>query len=206
MSERLQGVFRWRVTAMAGEVADILADTASLPRWWPSVYRRADEVTPADEQGTGHRVRFVTAGRLPGTMTWESVVVEARYPDGVTLDLSGDLAGRVVWTLQQDGPEVEITSDWSFRVETPLARRAGPWLRRLLLAEHRWAMEQGRLSLALELQRRRTTELADYAAIAPPPGPVTYAAAALVGGAAVIGGTLALLMLRASRRRSRRRR
>ena len=28
----------WRVEGTCGEVADILGDALSLPRWWPSVY------------------------------------------------------------------------------------------------------------------------------------------------------------------------
>jgi hypothetical protein len=195
----------WRVEATCGEVADILKDAEGLPRWWPSVYLQVEEIEPANAQGVGRRVRLHTKGWLPYTLTWESVVVESRYPNGFTIEASGDFVGRGVWTFTQDGAFVDIDYDWRILAEKPLLKAWSPILKPIFEANHRWAMRQGEESLTLELARRRAASEAARREIPPPPGPVTYAGVALVGGAALVGGTLAVLVLRARRRRRSRR-
>lgn len=202
MSPHYHFVTHWRVEGTCGEIADVIGDPVALPRWWPAVYLRVEELEPPDGQGLGRRLRLLTKGWLPYTLEWESQVVESRYPNGFTIAATGDLVGQGVWTFAQDHSFVNVTYDWRIRAEKPLLKALGPVLRPLFEANHRWAMAQGEASLALELRRRRSTSDASRAAVPPPPGPVTYAAVTLVGGAALIGGTLAYLMLRA-RRRSR---
>jgi len=189
----------WRVEGTCGEVADVLDDPMALPRWWPSVYLESEELEPPDESGAGRRVRLRTRGILPYTISWELVVVEKRYPHGLTIDATGDFVGRGVWTFTQNGRFVDMVYDWRISGEKPLFKLLTPVLRPAFEANHRWAMRQGEESLKLELARRRATSHAARLAIPPPPGPVTYAAVALIGGAAVVGGTLAYLLVRARR-------
>jgi hypothetical protein len=191
----------WRVDGTCGEVADLLRDASALPRWWPSVYLRVTETDPPDARGVGRRVRLLTKGWLPYTLSWEFVVVESTYPSGFVIEATGDFVGRGVWRFVQDGPMVHITYDWSIRVEKPLLRRLTPFLRPLFEANHRWAMAQGETSLKLELARRRATSDAVRRMIPPPPGPVTYAAAGLVAGAVAAGVAIMWLVVRARRRR-----
>lgn len=191
----------WRVEATCGEVADILREPLTLVDWWPSVYLAATELSPANADGVGRRVRLRTKGWLPYTLDWEFVVVESNYPHRFVLEASGDFVGRGVWTFVQDGPFVNVRYDWRIRADKPLLRAGSTLLAPLFALNHRWAMAQGESSLKLELARRRTTNAAQRASIPPPPGPVTYAGVALVGGAALVAGTLAVLLVRASRRR-----
>ena len=200
MSNQYEFVTRWRVEGTCGEVADILGDALDLPRWWPSVYLGVEELTPADANGLGRRVRLHTKGWLPYTLTWEFVLVESRYPHGYTLVASGDFDGRGVWTFEQDGAFVDVTYDWRLSAEKPLLRNLSFLLKPVFEANHRWAMAQGERSLELELARRRATSDAARASIPPPPGPVTYAAALLLGGAAAVGVGLTILMRRARKR------
>lgn len=199
-----QFVTRWRIQGSCGEVADILNDPTTLPQWWPSVYLQVEELEPPDSRGVGRRVRLRTKGWLPYTLAWELVVVDSRYPNGFTIEATGDFVGRGVWTITQSGDEVDIVYDWRIRVEKPLIRTLSPVLRPVFEANHRWAMAQGEESLKLELLRRRAASASARAAVPPPPGPVTYAAVGLIAGAALVGGTLAYLLGRAGRRRSRR--
>ena len=202
MSNQYAFLTHWRVEGTCGEVADVLGDALDLPRWWPSVYLRVEELRPADANGLGRRVRLHTKGWLPYTLTWEFELVESRYPHGYTLVANGDFDGRGVWTFQQDGAFVDVTYDWRLSAEKPLLRNLSFLLKPVFEANHRWAMAQGEQSLVLELARRRATSDAARASISPPPGPVTYAGALLVGGAVAVGVGLAILMRR-SRRRAR---
>jgi hypothetical protein len=193
-------VSRWRVEATCGEVADILGDPLSFPRWWPSVYLDVRETVPPGPDGLGRRIALVTKGWLPYTIRWEFGVVESRYPYGFAIAAAGDFDGRGVWTFEQAGRWVDITYDWRLRAEKPLLRQLSFLLEPLFASNHRWAMAQGEQSLRLELLRRRATSAASRDAVAVPPGPVTYAALAVLGGAALIGGAVAYLIVRARKR------
>jgi hypothetical protein len=195
-------VTNWRVEGTCGEVADILRDALALPRWWPAVYLRVDQLAAGDEAQVGQRVRLLTKGWLPYTLNWEFVVVESQYPNGFTLQASGDLDGRGEWTFVQQGSEVEITYDWRIRADKPILRALSFLLKPLFEANHRWAMAQGETSLALELERRRAASDGARSEVPAPPGPVTYAGIALATGAAAATAGIVYLLSRRSRRRS----
>jgi len=194
----------WQVEGTCAEVSDVLADPLDLPRWWPAVYLKVNEIRPADALGLGRSVRLKTKGWLPYTLAWDSTVVESRRPFGYTIEARGDVVGRGVWTFGQRGAIVDITYDWRIRADKPLLRQLSFLLKPVFEANHRWAMAQGETSLRLELARRRAVGEAEWNAVPPPPGPVTYAGIAIVGGAALVGVMLACLLARATRRGSRR--
>lgn len=195
-------VTRWSVPGSCGEVADVLGDPLALPRWWPSVYLRVDQLEPPGPDGVGRRVRLHTKGWLPYTLTWELVTVEQFYPNRIVLDAFGDFVGRGVWTFVQDGPNVTAIYDWRIRAEKPLLQRLSWILRPVFEANHRWAMAQGEESLRLELRRRRTLSDDVRATIPPPPGPVTYAGVAVLAGVAlgVVGAAYLVRRVRRARR------
>jgi hypothetical protein len=205
MSNHYAFVTHWRVEGTCGEVADILSDPLDLPRWWPSVYLRVEELQPPGANGLGRRVRLHTKGWLPYTLSWQAEQTESRYPLGSTLIATGDFAGSGVWTFEQDGRFVNITYDWRLSAEKPLLRNLSFLLKPVFEANHRWAMAQGEESLKLELARRRVTSEAARARVPPPPGPVTYAAAVMLGGAVAVGASLAYLALRPRHRPLRQR-
>jgi len=194
-------ISQWRVEGTCGEVADVLGDPLSLPRWWPSVYLDVWQVRPPDQNRVGGRVKLHTKGWLPYTLRWQFEIIESRYPYGLTLIATGDFDGRGEWTFVQNGPFVDMTYDWRLRAEKPLLRNLSFLMKPVFEANHRWAMARGEESLKIELARRRAATAAALAAIPPPPGPVTYAAAGLIAGAAVVGGTLAYLVFRAIRKK-----
>ena len=197
-------VTNWRVRGTCGEVADVIRDPLDLPRWWPSVYLSVQELQPPDDRGLHQRVRLHTKGWLPYTLQWDFEVTESRYPERFGLDAFGDFVGRGLWTITQDGDEVNVQFDWHIRAEKPLLKTLSPLMRPVLDANHRWAMQQGEASLNLELQRRRATSEAARRSVPPPPGPVTYAAVGILAGAAAVGGTIGYLIWRSQRRRRRR--
>jgi hypothetical protein len=100
---------------------------------------------------------FVTVWRVPGTIAEVSA--------------TGDLAGTGRWRFRQDGPEVEITYDWRVTAGKALLRRLSWLLRPAFSANHRWAMDRGEESLALELRRLRAPDDAAREAVPRPPGP-----------------------------------
>jgi hypothetical protein len=73
---------RWRVEGDVKEVADIIEDALSLPRWWPSVYFELKELEPGGEHGIGKLISLRAGGWLPYTLRIDFRTVESRYPHG----------------------------------------------------------------------------------------------------------------------------
>ena len=153
---------RWRVKASAEEVYDILSQADEYPRWWPSVYLSVRELTP-------RRVRVVTRGWLPYTLRWEAITTEAQPPNRWVIRATGDFDGRGIWSIVQDGKYADITFDWKVTAAKPLLRYLSFALKPVFEANHRWAMEQGRQALELELARSRAATVEQMNAIPNPP-------------------------------------
>jgi hypothetical protein len=150
----------WRVRGSLQETSDIIVNALDLPRWWPDVYLSAKEV---DCGPLGPVIELCTRGRLPYTLCWRAHPVENRAPFGLTFDAEGDLVGRGVWTLSQDGEYVKLQFDWRVDAKKPLLRWLSPLLRSVFVQNHDWAMARGEESLKLELERRRVAASAQIA-------------------------------------------
>lgn len=156
-------ITRWRFQATPEELFSILSQPLEYPRWWPSVYRQVRQV--------GGRLRIVTSGWLPYRLRWDAVTTEVREPRRLAVSTSGDFEGRGIWSMVEDGPFTDVTFDWKVRPSRRLLRYLSPLLEPAFEANHRWAMEQGRQSLELELQRLRAATAAEMNAVPSPGGP-----------------------------------
>ena len=192
MNNEYQFVTRWRVRGSVDEVYEVISEAVKYPRWWPSVYLDVKEIVRGDERGLHRRIHFFTKGWLPYTLKWESEVVEVERPHRLAIRATGDFAGSGVWDLRQDGLEVEATFDWRITADKALLRWLSPVMKPVFEANHRWAMEQGRISLELEMARRHARTAEERERVPEPPGPNRTSGLWLVaGGAAVVGAILA---------------
>jgi predicted ester cyclase len=144
------------------QVAAVLDDIASLPRWWPSVYLDVQILEQGSSEGAGIVARLVTRGWLPYTLRWQLRVTEANPPHGFSIDAWGDLTGRGVWKLTPEGGDVHVVYDWRVRADKPLLRHLSFLFKPLFAANHRWAMARGEESLKREIVRRRATRTEEY--------------------------------------------
>jgi hypothetical protein len=164
MSNEYVFITRWRVEATIEEVSEILDNAEDLARWWPSVYLEVHKLPDGI-------VDLYTKGWLPYTLRWRFRVTEDHSPHGFSLEAWGDLVGRGVWTLTQDGPYATVVYDWRVHADKPLLRYGSLIFKPLFAANHRWAMARGEDSLKLELRRRHARSAAELAAVPPPPPP-----------------------------------
>ena len=148
-------VDRWRVAGDISEVADILEDALSLPRWWGSVYFEVKEIEPGEKGGIGKRIRLRAGGWLPYTLRINFRTIESHYPNGFTMDATGDLEGKGIWTFEQDGRFVNVTYDWTIKANKPIIEKLSFLLKPIFRSNHNWTMKRGEESLKLELLRRR---------------------------------------------------
>ena len=170
-SDSYQFIDRWRVEADVKEVADILEDAVSLRRWWGSVYFDVKQVEPGGEHGIGKLISLHAGGWLPYTLRINFRTVGSNYPYGFTMDATGDLEGRGVWTFKPDGAFVDVTYDWTISANTPVIERLSFLLKPIFRSNHNWTMKRGEESLKLELLRRRAKSPEQRASIASPPPP-----------------------------------
>ncbi|MFO1208259.1 MAG: SRPBCC family protein [Amaricoccus sp.] len=145
----------WLLDGSIEEVADVLGDAERFPDWWPEVYLSVREVAPGDADGIGRAFALHTRGWLPYTLDWTARLVEQHRPHGWTVEATGDLVGRGVWTLEQRGTQTAVRYDWRIEVEKPLLKPLTPLLKPVYAANHRWAMARGHEGLQRELARRR---------------------------------------------------
>jgi hypothetical protein len=187
-------ITRWRVKGTAEEVFEILSAPLEYPRWWPSVYLMVCEIAPGDRGGTGRRVGLFTRGWLPYTLHWQATTREARIPNRLVVEASGDFEGRGIWSIVQDGPFTDVTFDWKLTARKRLLRYLSPVFRPVFEANHRWAMEQGEKSLELELARYRSATMEEMNTIPAPLGPKELWSRALAAGAVMAAGVIAGLV------------
>ncbi len=100
-------------------------------------------------------VALSARGPLPYTLRWRLRSVSSEPPHRYVLESSGDLVGRGIWTLEQDGRLTKLTYDWEVRTEKALLRYLSFLLRPIFSLNHDWVMRQGEESLRRELARRR---------------------------------------------------
>jgi hypothetical protein len=84
------------------------------------------------------------------------------------MDATGDLEGRGIWTILQDGPFVNVTYDWTIRANKPIIDKLSFLLKPIFRSNHKWTMRRGEESLRLELRRRRG-QIGARAVLEPPP-------------------------------------
>lgn len=149
-------VTEWRIAAPAAQVAAVLADAPSFPRWWGKVYLSAELLAPGGRDRIGRRVAVHSRGWLPYTIRWVGELVAADLPWSWEIRASGDLNGRGVWRLSEEGAATRVVYDWTVTADRPLFRLLSPVLAPLMAWNHRWAMAQGAAALPGEIARRRS--------------------------------------------------
>ena len=187
-------VTRWRVKASPEEVYDIIGQPLEYPRWWPAVY--------LDAEKTAAGVQFHTKGWLPYTLNWETCNTQVVPFTRIVFDASGDVIGRGVWSFVQDGEYTDITFDWNPEPGKPMLRYLTPVMRPVFEANHRWAMEQGELSLREELIRYRALTPKDLLDAAEPRGPVEVPVRWIAAAALAVSAIACIALVRRKSRRA----
>ena len=162
---------KWRVQGEVKEVADIIEDALSLPRWWPAVYFEVKEIEPGGEGGIGKLIELRAGGWLPYTLRIKFRTVESHYPYGFKMKANGDLEGTGIWIFEQDGRHVNVTYDWTINANKAIIRSLSFLLKPIFRSNHNWTMKRGEESLKLELLRRRARTPEEAARIPAPPRP-----------------------------------
>jgi len=144
----------WRVRGRIEDVSDILSQPEEFPRWWGDVYLAVKTTEKGDANSIGQTVSVYSKGWLPYRLHWQGKLVENHMPTSWTVDATGDLVGRGIWTLTQKGDTAEVSYDWSVRSDRLLFRVLAPMMKWVMVSNHHWAMAKGEKGLQAELIRR----------------------------------------------------
>ena len=161
----------WRLRGDVKDVSDIIDDPESYQHWWPSAWLDYKGIKHGDEHGVGGIFRYKVKGWMPYTLKLTFYVREVRAPYGYTVESTGDLVGKGIWTITQQGERVEVRYEWRVRADRAFIRNLSGLLKPLFRSNHFWVMRMGARSLQLELARRRATTPEELALIPAPPGP-----------------------------------
>ena len=146
-------VDEWDVDAPREEVYDALVDARTYPEWWKPVYISVE----GDERVT--RLHF--KGRLPYTLKMRAELVSSDRPNGFEVAVDGDLRGKGVWTLTEQGGKTHVRWDWTVFADRALLRYLTPVLRPLFRFNHNWAVARAREGLEPYARRRPASKRAD---------------------------------------------
>jgi uncharacterized protein YndB with AHSA1/START domain/mannose-6-phosphate isomerase-like protein (cupin superfamily) len=146
-------VDEWDVDAPIEAVFDALADATTYPDWWKPVYI---DVEAEGEPRVGQVSRQHFKGRLPYHLHTSSEITRLERPTAVGADVTGDLAGRGLWTLTAANGGTHVRFDWRVLADRPLLRTLTPVLRPVFRWNHNWAI--ARAMEGLEPYARRTSQ------------------------------------------------
>ena len=128
----------------------MLADPElSWPRWWPGLAGRVLALTD-DDARRGSRAALAFRTPLGYRLRLELVAAHVAPPSGVRFDVTGDLAGTGVVTLDGGGDPGRTTVRilWDVRTTRRAMNLAGPALAPLFGWAHRRVMRAGERGLA----------------------------------------------------------
>lgn len=151
---RFHFITQWALDARVEEVYEIIKDSSSLSRWWPSVYLNVKTIYPGLANGVGKKVALLTRGYLPYTLRWDFEVIQIIPCKKIVLDAFGDLEGRGTWTFTPEEKGCLVVFDWDIRFRKKGLAWLSFLLRPVFRLNHRWAMKQGYESIKEEIRIR----------------------------------------------------
>lgn len=159
----------WRVRGSIEDVASILADTGSLPRWFPACVLEVRVLDAGGADRLDERVELLVKGWMPHTLRFNYRIAAVTWPTSFELVVSGHFTGRLLCRLSEESGWTRVGFDWRVTVERPLVRWLSWVIRPVLVSNHLWVVARGQESLQLEVERRRAGPHTDVQAR--PPGP-----------------------------------
>lgn len=140
----------WRTKAPLDRVWNEIYHSEKWPEWWRGV-EEVVEIKKGDDLGVGSVRRYTWKSTLPYRLTFdvETVrVVPMAVIEGVA---RGELSGRGVWNIKDEGEHVTARYDWGVDTTKAWMNLISPLARPLFKWNHDIVMSRGAEGLARRL-------------------------------------------------------
>lgn len=145
-------ITHWRVRGPIQLVYDILKDGEAYSQWWRPAYVSTRAVGPK-------AIRSLVRAKLPYTLDFTTEAVRENPPTELEIRATGELSGRGLWRLRQEGDWTVIEFYWDVRAEKFLVKLLSPLLKPLFRWNHDWVMRVGEEGLQREIEHRSSLRL-----------------------------------------------
>lgn len=110
----------WRISAPIKKVWEEIYHSENWPSWWRGVVE-VTEIKKGDDLGVGSIRRYKWKSMLPYTLTFNVEIVRVEPMSVIEGAASGELEGRGIWNMSEEGDVTIARYDW--RVST-----SKPWM------------------------------------------------------------------------------
>lgn len=158
----------WHANAPIESVWNEIYHSEHWPQWWKGV-EQVVELRKGDDKGVGSVRRYTWKSQLPYRLTFEMEAVRVEPPlllEGVA---TGELEGRGLWQLSQEGNGTVARYDWRVQTNKSWMNLLAPILRPAFNWNHDIIMGWGAEGLAKRLGAP-VTERKEVAKAAQPSG------------------------------------
>jgi len=147
----------WKIEAPIEKVWNEIYYTEHWPEWWRGV-EKVEELKEGDDLGVGSIRRYTWKTKLPYKLIFdiETVKVEPmNYLEGIS---RGELDGKGIWRLSDDGPFTIARYDWLVNTTKTWMNLLAPVAKPLFEWNHKIVMSWGAESLSKRLGAKVTEE------------------------------------------------
>ena len=140
----------WRIKAPIEMVWSEIYHPEVWPTWWKGV-ENVIEVRKGDEWGVGSIIRYTWKSLLPYRLTFEMQTVRVEPPLLLEGIASGELEGRGLWQLSNEGSETVVRYDWNVQTAKQWMKLLAPIARPVFKWNHDLVMSWGAQGLGKRL-------------------------------------------------------
>lgn len=143
-------VTTWRVSAPIEKVWKEIYHTEYWPEWWKGVISVV-ELKEGDDLGVGSIRRYTWKTKLPYKLIFEIETLKVEPMNYLEGRSTGELDGRGIWRLTEDGEETIARYDWQVNTTKAWMNFLAPIAKPLFEWNHKVVMSWGAESLAKRL-------------------------------------------------------
>jgi hypothetical protein len=140
----------WRVKAPIESAWNEIYHSDEWPTWWKGV-ESVVEVRKGDESGVGSIRHYAWKSKLPYRLSFDMQTIRVEPPrllEGIAM---GELQGRGLWQLSNEGSETIVRYDWNVETTKSWMNLLAPIARPLFEWNHNVVMSWGAEGLAKRL-------------------------------------------------------
>jgi len=143
----------WRIAAPLQPVFDAVLDSLDWPKWWPGA-DSVEQLHPGDADGIGCVRRYIWKGALPYRLSFDARATRIESPRTLEAVVSGDLAGRGLWTFSYDAGITTVRYEWRVQTTKQWMNMLSQLTYHLFADNHHALMRKGGEGLARQLNVR----------------------------------------------------